>query len=37
MDRKIDTEIDGLEPSGYFIDESLYRIVCKNNMCLFRR
>lgn len=37
MDRKIDTEIDGLEPSGHFIDESLYRIVCKNNIRLFRR
>ncbi len=37
MDRKIDTEIDGLEPSGHFINESLYRIVFRNNICLFRR
>lgn len=37
MDRKIDTEIDGSEPLGHFIDESLYRIVFRNNICLFRR
>lgn len=35
MDRKIDTEIDGLEPSGHFIDESLYRIVCKKQYLSF--
>ncbi len=37
MDRKIDTEIDEPEPLGHFIDESLYRIVCRNNICFLRR
>jgi len=37
MHRKIDTEIEGSEPPGHFIDESLYKIVCKNKICNFRR